>query len=158
MMQTPEERGEARLRLEFEVTGLDFATAGSAATRVKRALEHVGFSARAVRRAAITAYEAEMNIVIHARRGLLKACVAPEAVVIVAADEGPGIADLELAMQEGFSTAPEDVREMGFGAGMGLPNMRRCSDHFTIQSVVGRGTTVRAVIKNDQVGGRGRGV
>lgn len=155
-MEPPEAGTPARLRLEFEVVGRDFAAAGNAATRIKRALEHVGFSARAVRRASITAYEAEMNIVIHARRGFLRACITPEAVAITASDEGPGIPDIELAMQEGYSTAPEDIREMGFGAGLGLPNMRKCSDRFTIESEVGRGTTVRAIIRNERVGGRGR--
>lgn len=139
---------QARLVLEFEVTGRDFAAAGNAATRIKRALEQVGFSARAVRRAAITAYEAEMNIVIHARRGRVSADITPETVEIAAVDEGPGIPDIELAMREGFSTAPDYVREMGFGAGMGLPNMRKCADNLTVDSEVGKGTSVRAVIRN----------
>ena len=139
---------EARLVLEFEVTGRDFAAAGNVATRIKRALEQVGFSARTVRRAAITAYEAEMNIVIHARRGTMSACITPDTVVIAAVDEGPGIPDIELAMQEGFSTAPDYVREMGFGAGMGLPNMRKCADGLKVDSEVGKGTSLRAVIRD----------
>ncbi len=150
--------GPARLELEFAVEGRDFAAAGNAASRIKRALEHVGFAARAVRRASITAYEAEMNIVIHARRGVIRACITPEAVTITADDEGPGIPDIELAMQEGYSTAPEDIREMGFGAGMGLPNMRKCSDRFSIESRVGQGTAVRAVIRNERRGTEGRGL
>jgi anti-sigma regulatory factor (Ser/Thr protein kinase) len=139
---------QARLVLEFEVVGRDFAAAGNAATRIKRALEQVGFSARAVRRAAITAYEAEMNIVIHARRGTMSAYITADTVEIAAVDEGPGIPDIELAMREGFSTAPDYVREMGFGAGMGLPNMRKCADDLTVDSEVDKGTSVRAVIRN----------
>lgn len=97
-----------------------------------------------MRRVTIAAFEAEMNIIIHAYRGELKVDILPEKIVVIAEDEGPGIPDIELAMQEGYSTAPSEVREMGFGAGMGLPNIKRCSDSLEIKSEVGRGTFLRA--------------
>ncbi len=132
--------------LECPVTGEDFQAAGEAAARLKRTLRQLGIDAATARRAAIVAYEAEMNIVIHAFRGVLSVDISPERIEILADDEGPGIPDIALAMQEGYSTAPEYIREMGFGAGLGLPNMRRYSDEFHIESTVGRGTSVRMVI------------
>ncbi|MDI7246295.1 MAG: anti-sigma regulatory factor [Bacillota bacterium] len=135
------------MRLECRVTGGDFQAAGEAAAKLKRTLRQVGIDAETGRRAAIVAYEAEMNIVIHALRGVLSVEISPECIEILANDEGPGIPDIPLAMQEGYSTAPEHIREMGFGAGLGLPNMKRYSDEFRIESVVGRGTSVRMVIK-----------
>ncbi|MGE5587817.1 MAG: ATP-binding protein [Clostridia bacterium] len=134
------------MRLECKVTGGDFQAAGEAAAKLKRTLRQVGIDAETARRAAIVAYEAEMNIVIHAFRGVLAVDISPDRIEIVADDEGPGIPDIPLAMQEGYSTAPEHVREMGFGAGLGLPNMKRYSDEFRIESTVGRGTNVRMVI------------
>ncbi|HHY31971.1 MAG TPA: anti-sigma regulatory factor [Firmicutes bacterium] len=134
------------MRLECRVTGGDFQAAGEAAARVKRALRQVGVDPETARRAAIVAYEAEMNIVIHASRGILAVDISPDRIEVAADDEGPGIPDISLAMQEGYSTAPEHVREMGFGAGLGLPNMKRYSDQFHIESTVGRGTSVRMVI------------
>ncbi|MBC7083096.1 MAG: anti-sigma regulatory factor [Bacillota bacterium] len=134
------------MRLECKVTGGDFQAAGEAAAKLKRTLRQVGIDAETARRAAIVAYEAEMNIVIHAFRGVLSVDISPERIEIVADDEGPGIPDIPLAMQEGYSTAPEHIREMGFGAGLGLPNMKRYSDEFHIESTVGRGTNVRMVI------------
>nr|WP_297198927.1 ATP-binding protein [Thermanaeromonas sp.] len=107
-------------------------------------MQQVGFPPELVRRVTIAAFEAEMNIIIHAYRGELKVDILPEKIVVIAEDEGPGIPDIELAMQEGYSTAPPEVREMGFGAGMGLPNIKRCSDRLEIKSEVGRGTFLQA--------------
>ncbi|MEW6547510.1 MAG: ATP-binding protein [Bacillota bacterium] len=135
------------LVLEFEVRGLDFAAVGEASGSIKRTLQQVGMEASLVRRAAVCAFEVETNIVIHARRGVVRARISPQRVVVEAEDEGPGIPDLELAMQEGYSTAPAYVREMGFGAGMGFSNMRRCSDHMEVSTEVGKGTRVRLVIE-----------
>ncbi|MCR4401857.1 MAG: anti-sigma regulatory factor [Firmicutes bacterium] len=134
------------MRMECKVAGGDFQAAGEAAAKLKRTLRQVGVDAETARRAAIVAYEAEMNIVIHAFRGVLTVEISPERIEIAADDEGPGIPDIHLAMQEGYSTAPEHVREMGFGAGLGLPNMKRYSDEFRIESTVGRGTSVRMII------------
>lgn len=134
------------LVLAHSVKGLDFSAAGEAAGRVKKALQQIGVDPAITRRVAIVIYEAEMNVVIHARLGSVQTNIVPGRVEVVAADEGPGIPDINLAMQEGYSTAPDQVREMGFGAGMGLPNMRRCSDEFSIVSSLGRGLRVRSVI------------
>jgi len=108
-----------------------------------------------VRRVTVAAFEAEMNIVIHAHRGQLRISISPEKIVVVAEDEGPGIPNIELAMQEGYSTAPPRIREMGFGAGMGLPNIKRCADVLEIRSEVGRGTYLRAEFYCRPPGGRG---
>jgi len=136
------------LTFQYEVKGMDFASAGEGASKVKRALQSLGLDPAIVRRSSVCAYEAEMNIVIHAWQGVLRASVTPEKIEIVAEDRGPGIPDVELAMREGYSTAPPHIREMGFGAGMGLPNMKRCSDEMSVESEVGRGTRVRMVIYN----------
>jgi len=133
--------------LKIPVTGHDFLRAGEAASRIKKVLQALNLPPQIVRRASISAYEAEMNIIIHAYRGELALKVSPDAVTIVAEDEGPGIQDIELAMQEGYSTAPDEIREMGFGAGMGLPNMKKSADELTITSSVGQGTRVEIVIR-----------
>lgn len=125
---------------QFEVRGRDLANAGRASTAVKEILKEIGIPPATVRRAAIAAYEAEMNVVLYARRGTLKLQVSPAEIRLHVQDEGDGIADIELAMQEGYSTASEEIREMGFGAGMGLPNIRKNADEFRIESVVGQGT------------------
>ncbi|NLG83954.1 MAG: anti-sigma regulatory factor [Firmicutes bacterium] len=128
--------------LHFEVRGGDFAAAGEASSRLKAVLRQLGLEANLIRRVAIATYEAEMNVVIHAYHGRIEARIAPAAVEVAVTDEGPGIPDIELAMQEGYSTAPEAIREMGFGAGMGLPNMKRCADELRVESQVGVGTSV----------------
>lgn len=140
--------GSASLHYEFEVTGGDFAKAGDASSRVKRILQAIGASSDIVRRVAVACYEAEMNVVIHAVRGRVILDADLERVRITVEDEGPGIEDIEQAMAPGFSTAPDSVREMGFGAGMGLPNMKNCSSQFEIESLKGVGTTVRMVFEN----------
>ncbi|NLS44426.1 MAG: anti-sigma regulatory factor [Firmicutes bacterium] len=132
--------------LEYRVDGGDFQASGQAAAGIKRTLRQIGIDAEVARRAAIVTYEAEMNIAIHAYLGTISIEILPERIIIQADDEGPGIADIPAAMQVGYSTATEDIREMGFGAGLGLPNMRRYSDEFEIESQVGVGTSVRAVI------------
>jgi serine/threonine-protein kinase RsbT len=122
-----------------------FLEIGVASTKIKRDLKTLGISSALARRVAVVAYEAEMNVVIHAGGGELRIFVEPERIVVEAEDHGPGIANLELAMQEGYSTASDAVRELGFGAGMGLPNIKRNADKLEIDTEVGRGTLLRAV-------------
>ena len=130
------------LKLSFDVVGSDFERAGEASAKIKKMLKMIGVPADIVRRIAIGTYEAEMNVIIHAGGGNVAAEAFSDATVITVTDKGPGIPDIEKALQEGWSTAPDHVRQMGFGAGMGLPNMVKCSDKFDIQSVVGEGTTI----------------
>jgi anti-sigma regulatory factor (Ser/Thr protein kinase) len=139
---------EQGIALEYELKGGDFETAGEASSKIKRVLQQIGVRSDVVRRIAISSYEAEMNVIIHAWSGVLRAKVFPDRTEIVVEDKGPGIADINLAMQEGYSTAPDHIREMGFGAGMGLPNMVRCSDEFSINSVAGQGTKINIVIRH----------
>lgn len=146
----PEADRDQKICLSFNVEGGNFLAAGEASIRLKHTLQHIGYPASLIRRVAVAAYEAEMNIIIHADSGVLKAEVTPEAVTIWAEDKGPGIEDIGLAMQEGYSTAPNYIREMGFGAGMGLPNIKRCADIFEIETHVGVGTKIRIVIFNKQ--------
>jgi anti-sigma regulatory factor (Ser/Thr protein kinase) len=124
----------------FEVLGRDFANAGRVSTGIKDTLKGLGIQAPIVRRVAIASYEAEMNLVMYATRGKMRLTVSSEAITIDVDDEGPGIEDISLAMQEGYSTATAEMREMGFGAGLGLPNIKRNADEFEITSEVGRGT------------------
>lgn len=134
--------------VKVPVKSMDFRAAGEGASRIKQTLKQIGFDPEAVRRAAIASYEVEMNIVIHTQGGLLEARFSPEKIELVATDRGPGIPDVSLAMKEGYSTAPNSIREMGFGAGMGLPNINKCADEMKIETEVGRGTTVRIIILN----------
>ncbi len=130
--------------LRYQVAPGDFQKAGTAATRIKRILDAFGVDPVIVRRAGIAAYEAEMNLVIHTLRGgQLLAKIAPERMQLQAVDDGPGIADLKQALTAGFSTAPDRIRELGFGAGMGLSNIKSCSDRFSIESELGKGTVLR---------------
>ncbi len=131
----------------FQIVGGDFTKAGVASTEIKSILMKLGCDEEIIRRVAIAAFEAEMNIIIYATAGFIRFSVTPEEVCIIADDMGPGIADVELAMQEGYSTAPDWVREMGWGAGMGLPNMKKNSDIFKIDTVVGEGTRVEMIFK-----------
>jgi serine/threonine-protein kinase RsbT len=126
---------------------MDFAAAGDVAAQIKRAMTQIGMDSDVVRRTAIATFEAEMNVVIHAFEGIITATITSEGVEITADDSGPGIPDVELAMQEGFTTAPPHIREMGFGAGMGLPNIRNCSDEFQLDTEVGKGTCLRFLIR-----------
>ena len=130
------------LSFRFEVDGDDFTSAGQASVQVKKDLRRLGIDSEIIRRVSIAMYEGEINMVIHAGGGVAEVRVTEEAIEIVLADQGPGIADINLAMQDGYSTATDTVRSLGFGAGMGLPNMKRYTDYMDIQSTVGVGTTV----------------
>lgn len=130
------------LELRFPVEGNDFVQAGEASSRIKRTLQQIGMDPSLIRRVAIISYEAEMNIAIHAQHGEIILTIWPELVQVVAEDVGPGINDVGLAMQVGYSTAPENVRQMGFGAGMGLPNMQRCADEMQVETKIGEGTRI----------------
>lgn len=130
------------LSQQFEIDGNDFASAGMISTEIKSILKKIGFENVLVRRVAISAYEAEMNVVMHARRAEVTLNVTPDQIMLKVADEGKGIPDVQKAMQEGFSTATEEMRAMGFGAGMGLPNIRRNSSDLKVESEVGVGTTL----------------
>ena len=138
----------------YTIIGGDYDSGGAASKRLKELLKRIGVDAQAVRRTMIAAYEAEMNVVIHANKGKMKVAVDPTQVDVIVADEGPGIPDIELAMREGFTTAPAIARNLGFGAGMGLPNIQRNTDRFSIQSAVGEGTQVRFTIllKSEELG------
>lgn len=130
--------------------GGNFRNAGQVSSRIKNILKELGCHSDMVRRAAIVTYEAEINIVSYAKKGTIHLQAGPDSVLIEISDEGPGIPDIELAMQEGYSTASPMVREMGFGAGMGLANMKRFSDRFNITSKVNEGT--RVVMQIDHTG------
>jgi anti-sigma regulatory factor (Ser/Thr protein kinase) len=136
----------AVLREQFSVTGRDFSRAGSVSTTIKSMLKQIGFPPDVIRRVAIATYEAEMNVVVYASRATVTFEVTPEAISVTLEDEGCGIADIEQAMQEGFSTATDEIREMGFGAGMGLPNIKKNSDELVVESKIGVGTTVRILV------------
>lgn len=126
----------------FEISGGDFSKAGSISTKIKEILQEIGIDSSIIRRAAIASYEAEMNVVMYANRGTIILNITPKKLHLKLEDKGPGINDIEMAMQEGFSTATDKMREMGFGAGMGLPNIKRNADRFAITSTLGEGTTV----------------
>lgn len=131
----------------FPVAKMDFGSAGEASAKIKRILKKLGVDINVVRRISIACYEAEINLVIHSDGGELLLQVDQDAVTLVAQDVGPGIPDIDLAMSEGYSTASDDVRMMGFGAGMGLSNMARNSDRFEIHSHLGEGTTITMVFR-----------
>ena len=135
------------LKLEYHVPGDDFTRAGEASSKVKNILKRMGFDSDTIRRVAIAMYEGEINLVIHGGGGDAFVDVYPDRVEIALVDHGPGIADVEKAMEEGYSTAPDNVRALGFGAGMGLPNMKKYTDELNIESVVGEGTTLRMLIR-----------
>ena len=143
------------MKLQYAVPGDDLSLAGKASAEVKRALGRLGVAPADVKRAAVAMYEAEINMVIHAGGGVAEAEISPDRITVVLEDRGPGIPDLELAMKEGYSTAPQWIREMGFGAGMGLPNMKRNADELSIESRVGEGTRVVIVILLSRPGGAG---
>ena len=137
------------LQFQYEVNGDNFTSAGEASVAVKKNLRLLGISPEVIRRVSIAMYEGEINMVIHAGGGIATVTVYDDYIEIVLADKGPGIADVALAMKEGYSTAKDYIRNLGFGAGMGLPNMKRYTDSMTIESVVGQGTTVRMTVKTD---------
>jgi len=135
------------MHVEFNVTGGDFSNAGSASSQIKKMLKQLNIAPPIIKRVVVALYEAEVNIVAHAYRGVITADISGSGISLVLKDEGPGIPDVEKAMTKGFSTASKEVREMGFGAGMGLPNISDNSDRFTIDTVVGKGTTLNIEIK-----------
>ena len=139
---------EQAITLEFQLDGANFEQAGEASSKIKRILQQIGISPEIVRRIAISSYEAEMNVIIHASKGRIAALIHPDRTEITIEDEGPGIPDIDKALQEGYSTAPDHIREMGFGAGMGLPNIRKCTDDFHIQSQVDVGTKIHITIRH----------
>lgn len=130
------------MHFEYQVEGGDFTNAGTTSSIVKKMMRQLGVDPAIVKRTVVALYEAEVNIVAHAYRGVIFVDLEENSVTIKLVDEGPGIPDINQAMQMGFSTASPEVREMGFGAGMGLPNMQSNSDKLTVTSVVGQGTTV----------------
>ncbi len=125
---------------KYVISGGDFSGAGTASTGIKALLKDLGITPVLIRRIAIAAYEAEMNIVMYAKRGIMELTVSPDKIDIKVSDEGCGIEDIDLAMKEGYSTATDEIRGMGFGAGMGLPNIKKNSDCFSISSETGKGT------------------
>lgn len=130
------------MKLHFDVSGDDFTRAGEASGKVKAKLKQLGIAPDAVRRVAIALYEGEINLVIHAGGGEIDVEISPENIKMTLSDKGPGIADVEKAMTEGFSTATENIRSLGFGAGMGLPNMKKYSDEMKIDTKLGEGSTI----------------
>jgi CBS domain-containing protein/anti-sigma regulatory factor (Ser/Thr protein kinase) len=137
------EADDTKLVLRYDVAGKDFSRAGDGSSRLKRTLNRLGIRPAVVRRLAIASYEAEMNLVIYTEGGRIAARVQPSSVVVDVEDSGPGIPDVEKALQPGYSTAADWVRELGFGAGMGLANIQKMSDEFEIESEVGRGTHLK---------------
>ncbi len=144
--QPPSEGPLPSMELSFGSAPLDFSRAGNISARFKKALAEKGCPPPIARRVAVASYELELNQVIHSSGGIMRLRVFEDTIEILAQDEGPGIADVDLAMREGYSTANEWVRSLGFGAGMGLPNVKRVADEFSIESSPGKGTTVRALI------------
>lgn len=130
------------LNFHFDVDGENFVSAGQASVQVKKNLRRLGLPPEIIRQVSIALYEGEINMVIHAHGGTADINVFEDKIEIILADKGPGIADINLAMQEGYSTATENVRSLGFGAGMGLPNMKRYTDYMNIDSTLGVGTTI----------------
>ncbi len=131
-----------KLNFRFEVAGDDFTSAGQASVQVKKLLRQLGMETELIKRISIAMYEGEINMVIHAGGGVAEVNVCEDHVEIILEDRGPGIADIDKAMQAGYSTAPDSVRSLGFGAGMGLPNMKKNSDSMEIYSVLGEGTRI----------------
>ena len=133
---------EEPLVYTYDIDGSDFTRAGEASSAVKNRLKMLGVDSAAIRKTAIAMYEGEINMVIHADGGTITVTISDDAITMVLADRGPGIPDIDQAMQEGFSTARPEVRSLGFGAGMGLPNMKRFTDEMKIDTVLGKGTTI----------------
>ena len=137
---------EALVKLHYDIDAEDFASAGSASSGVKKTLRTLGIDPNIIKRVSIAMYEAEINAVIHGGGGWADVEITPEKIEILVGDNGPGIADIAQAFQAGWSTASEDVREMGFGAGMGLPNMKRYTDEIKVDSAPGKGTKVTLIV------------
>ena len=130
------------VKFRFDVDGSDFSSAGAASVMVKKKLRQLGYPPEIIRKVSIAMYEGEINMVIHANGGTAEVVVYDDSIVITLSDTGPGIPNIELAMQEGYSTARENIRTLGFGAGMGLPNMKKYTDSMEIDTRIGQGTTI----------------
>ncbi|MCT4606670.1 MAG: anti-sigma regulatory factor [Marinisporobacter sp.] len=137
------EQGKNSIKLEYEIIKDDFSRAGEASSNIKKVLRQLGIDSKVIKKVAIATYEAEMNIVIHSEGGKITVFISLENIEIIAKDKGPGIKNIDKAMEEGFSTASNKVRELGFGAGMGLPNIKRYSDEFHIESKIGQFTALK---------------
>ena len=135
------------LRFHFEIDGSDFSSAGEASVMVKKKLRQLAYDPEVIRKVSIAMYEGEINMVIHANGGTADVEISDEEITIILSDKGPGIADVELAMQEGYSTARDNIRNLGFGAGMGFPNMKKYTDYLNVDTVLGVGTTVTMKVK-----------
>ena len=135
------------MQFEYDIQGGDFSSAGKASSDIKKILKQLNIDPQVVRRIAVALYEAEVNVVAHAYKGVMRVDLDAQKIKILLEDEGPGIENIERAMQEGFSTASEEVRQMGFGAGMGLPNIKRNTDEMHLTSVPGKGTTLEMTVK-----------
>jgi anti-sigma regulatory factor (Ser/Thr protein kinase) len=133
---------QGNIRLHYEIPSDDFTLAGEASSNVKKLMNQLGINPSAVKKTTVAMYEAEINAVIHAGGGAADILIEDEKIAVTISDRGPGIADLDLAMQEGYSTASDKIRELGFGAGMGLPNMKRYADKLDIETEQGKGTTI----------------
>ena len=135
------------LKFHFDIDGADFSSAGAASVMVKKKLRQLAYDPEVIRKVSIAMYEGEINMVIHANGGTADVEGSDEEIVIILRDKGPGIPDVNLAMQAGYSTAHDHIRNLGFGAGMGLPNMRKYTDEFEIESTVGVGTHITMTVK-----------
>ena len=137
---------EEAIILKYRISGEDFTRAGEASSDVKRKLKQMGVNPEAIRKVAIAMYEGDINMVIHADGGEITVEITPEKIDMILDDKGPGIKDVELAMQAGYSTAPDEIRSLGFGAGMGLPNMKKYSDQMEIDTRIGEGTKITMTV------------
>ena len=135
------------LKFHFDIDGSDFSSAGAASVMVKKKLRQLAYDPEVIRKVSIAMYEGEINMVIHANGGTADVEVSDEEIVIILRDKGPGIPDVELAMQAGYSTAHDNIRNLGFGAGMGFPNMKKYTDELKVDTVVGEGTTVTMKVR-----------
>ena len=133
------------MRLHYDVNGDDFIRAGETSSKVKKTLTKLGIKPQIIRKVAIAMYEAEINMVIHAEGGTIDVEISPEKIDVVMEDKGPGIPNIEKALQAGYSTANDEVRGLGFGAGMGLPNIKKYSDNMEIETEIGKGTKLRLI-------------
>ena len=138
---------EELFRRTFQIEGGDFENAGERSAEVTMILKDLGVDPNIILRVGVVAFEAEMNVVMYARRATLTFVLTDQEIMVEVADDGPGIPDIELAMQPGYSTASDEMREMGFGYGLGLPNIKKNSDVFSLQSQVGKGTRVHSIIR-----------
>ena len=138
---------EDAIVLTYDIPADDFTRAGEASSDVKRKLKQMGVGPDAIRKVAIAMYEGEINMVIHAKGGQITVEITPEQIRMILADQGPGIPDIDLAMQAGYSTAPDEIRSLGFGAGMGLPNMKKYTDEMSIDTRIGEGTTITMAVR-----------